>query len=72
MNGWGTATGMPSPPRGWRRLSRGPARAYRGTTSPEPSGSLPEILDDLLRALTATGQVVMLKVGGRTVYRAAG
>jgi hypothetical protein len=32
----------------------------------------PEILDDLLRALTATGQVVMLKVGGRTVYRAAG
>jgi hypothetical protein len=30
------------------------------------------ILDDLLRALTATGQVVMLKVGGRTVYRAAG
>ena len=32
----------------------------------------PETLDDLLRALTATGQVVMLKVGGRTVYRAAG
>ena len=32
----------------------------------------PRILDDLLRALTATGQVVMLKVGGRTVYRAAG
>jgi hypothetical protein len=31
----------------------------------------PETLDDLLRALTATGQVVMLKVGGRTVYRAA-
>jgi hypothetical protein len=32
----------------------------------------PRILDDLLRALAATGQVVMLKVGGRTVYRAAG
>ena len=32
----------------------------------------PRILDDLLRALTATGQVVMLKVGRRTVYRAAG
>ena len=31
----------------------------------------PETLDDLLRALTATGQVVMLKVGGPTVYRAA-
>ena len=32
----------------------------------------PETLDDLLRALAATGQVTMLKVGGRTVYRAAG
>jgi DNA-binding IclR family transcriptional regulator len=32
----------------------------------------PETLDDLLRALTATGQVRMLKVGRRTVYRAAG
>ena len=32
----------------------------------------PETLDDLLRALAATGQVVMLKVGRRTVYRAAG
>jgi hypothetical protein len=32
----------------------------------------PRILDDLLRALTATGQVTMLKTGGRTVYRAAG
>jgi hypothetical protein len=29
-------------------------------------------MDNLPRALTATGQVVMLKVGGRTVYRAAG
>jgi hypothetical protein len=32
----------------------------------------PETLDDLLRVLVATGQVVMLKVGGRTVYRAIG
>jgi hypothetical protein len=32
----------------------------------------PQILDDLLRALVTTGQVTMLKVGGRTVYRAAG
>jgi hypothetical protein len=32
----------------------------------------PRILDHLLRALMATGQVVMLKVGGRTIYRAAG
>jgi hypothetical protein len=32
----------------------------------------PETLNDLLRALTATGQVRMLNVGGRTVYRAAG
>ncbi len=35
-------------------------------------GLPPRILDDLLRALTATGQVVMLKVGGRTVYRTVG
>ena len=32
----------------------------------------PETLDDLPGALTAAGQVVMLKLGGRTVYRAAG
>ncbi len=32
----------------------------------------PETLDDLLRALAATGQVVMLKANERTVYRAAG
>ena len=32
----------------------------------------PSILDDLLRALVTTGQVVMLKVGGRTVYRTTG
>ena len=35
-------------------------------------GLPPETLDDLLRALAATGQMTMLKVGGRTVYRAAG
>ena len=35
-------------------------------------GLPPRILDDLLRALVTTGQVTMLKVGGRTVYRAAG
>ena len=32
----------------------------------------PETLDDLLRALMATGQVRMLKVNRRTVYRATG
>jgi hypothetical protein len=32
----------------------------------------PETHDDLMRALTATGQVTMLKVDGRTVYRVAG
>jgi len=32
----------------------------------------PETLDDLLRALAATRQVTMLKVGGRTVYRVTG
>jgi sulfur carrier protein ThiS len=31
----------------------------------------PETLEDILRALTATGQVVMLKVNGEMVYRAA-
>jgi hypothetical protein len=35
-------------------------------------GLPPRILDDLLRALVTTGQVVMLKFGGRMVYRAAG
>jgi hypothetical protein len=32
----------------------------------------PETLDDLLRAVAATGQVTMLKAGGRTVYKATG
>jgi hypothetical protein len=31
-----------------------------------------ETLDDLLKALTATGQVRMLRVNGELVYRAAG
>jgi DNA-binding IclR family transcriptional regulator len=31
-----------------------------------------ESLQDILRALTATGQVTMLRVNGRLVYRAAG
>jgi hypothetical protein len=31
----------------------------------------PETLDDLLKALVATGQVVVLKVDGQFVYRAA-
>lgn len=30
-----------------------------------------ETLNDLLKGLVATGQVVMLKVGGKTVYRVA-
>jgi hypothetical protein len=31
-----------------------------------------DTLDDLLRAMMASGQVVMVKVGGQLVYRAAG
>jgi hypothetical protein len=31
-----------------------------------------ETLEDLLRGLTASGQVVMARAGGRIVYRAAG
>jgi hypothetical protein len=31
----------------------------------------PETLDDLLKALVATGQVVVLKVDGQFVFRAA-
>ncbi len=31
----------------------------------------PEILQDILKALGATGQVVVLKVNGQMVYRAA-
>jgi predicted transcriptional regulator len=33
-------------------------------------GLSPETLADVLRALTATGQVEMVEVGGRIVYRA--
>jgi hypothetical protein len=35
-------------------------------------GLPPEVLPDILRALTATGQLKMLKVNGQLVYRAAG
>ena len=63
-----------SPPRpAWRSPSPNPARrAFPGTVSTRSLGLPSEPFEDLLRALTATGQVVMLKVGGRTVYRAAG
>jgi hypothetical protein len=46
----------------------GVSRDYLARTLRLPPG----ILDDLLRALVTTGQVTMLKVGGRTVYRAGG
>jgi hypothetical protein len=35
-------------------------------------GLTPEKLQDVLRSLTATGQVTMLRVNGQLVYRAAG
>jgi len=35
-------------------------------------GLSPETLADVLRGLTASGQVVVLKVGGELRYRAAG
>jgi hypothetical protein len=57
------------------RLATLVARSGAGASRDDLARTLrlpPPILDDLLRALTATGQVVMLKVGGRTVYRAAG
>ena len=57
------------------RLATLVARSGAGISRDDLARTLrlpPQILDDLLRALTATGQVVMLKVGGRTVYRAAG
>ena len=34
-------------------------------------GIRPEVLDDLLRALMVSGQIVALKVGGQRIYRAA-
>ena len=57
------------------RLATLVARSGAGVSRDDLARTLqlpPRILDDLLRALTATGQVVMLKVGGRTVYRAVG
>jgi predicted transcriptional regulator len=35
-------------------------------------GLYPETLADVLRGLVATGQVVVMKVNGQMVYRAAG
>ena len=57
------------------RLATLVARSPAGVSKDRLARTLglpPEILDDLLRALTATGQIVMLKVRGRTVYRVAG
>jgi hypothetical protein len=57
------------------RLATLVAQAAASMSRDDIAGALrlpPRILDDLLRALVTTGQVVMLKVGGRTVYRAAG
>ena len=51
------------------------ARSAAGVSRDELARTLglpPRILDDLLRALVTTGQVVMLKGGGRTVYKAVG
>jgi hypothetical protein len=36
------------------------------------AGIPPDILSDLLRAMVVSGQVVMVKVGGKIVYRMAG
>ena len=57
------------------RLATLVARSGAGVSRDDLARTLrlpPEILDDLLRALTTTGQIVLLKVGGRTVYRTAG
>jgi hypothetical protein len=57
------------------RLATFVARSGAGVSRDDLARTLrlpPGILDDLLRALVTTGQVVMLKVGGRTVYRAVG
>ena len=35
-------------------------------------GLTPETLQDILKSLTATGQVTMLRINGELVYRAAG
>jgi len=34
-------------------------------------GIRPEVLDDLLKALMVSGQIIALEVGGERVYRAA-
>ncbi len=57
------------------RLATLVARSGSGISRDDLARTLrlpPRILDDLLRALVTTGQVVMLKVGGRTVYRTVG
>ena len=58
------------------RLAMLIAQAGAVGISLDPSARLvplpPETLQDLLTALTATGQITMLKVGGETVYRAKG
>ncbi len=57
------------------RLATLVARSGAGVSRDDLARTLrlpPRILDDLLRALVTTGQVTMLKTGGRTVYRAAG
>ena len=36
------------------------------------AGIHPEVLDDLLKALMVSGQIVALKVGGERVYRTVG
>jgi len=57
------------------RLATLVARSAAGVSRDDLARTLrlpPRILDDLLRALVTTGQVVMLKAGGRMVYRAVG
>ena len=48
------------------RRGRVEGRSRRGARAPSPDPGRPAA------GMTATGQVVMLKVGGRTVYRTAG
>ena len=68
VNGWGTATGKPSPPRGWRRLSAVRRGRVEGRSRPNPP--VPPDPGRPVAGMTATGQVVMLKVGGgRTTGR---
>ncbi len=56
------------------RLATLVARSGAGVSRDDLARALrlpPRVLDDLLRALVTTGQAVMLKVDGRTVYRVA-